>query len=193
MAGLALREGHAAHERPARALIYSRIRENQLNPRESDLTRGERQQAVIQAMLREADEPRRLVQLPFIGDDMLKPLATDLSAGQMMQLGWRQEREPARRSTAGSAGRPRIRRRGTSAGRGEPAVIQMFTGDSAPQPPLPGSGVRPGLSVGSVADSAALAWRPCRCLLAFSSLLAAVAGPDSLACRRPCGLREPRP
>ena len=32
-----------------RALIYSRIRENQLNPAENDLTRGARQQAVAQA------------------------------------------------------------------------------------------------------------------------------------------------
>ena len=28
-----------------RALVYSRIRENRLNPAENDLTRGERQQA----------------------------------------------------------------------------------------------------------------------------------------------------
>ena len=32
-----------------RALIYSRIRENQLNPGENDLTRAARQQAVAQA------------------------------------------------------------------------------------------------------------------------------------------------
>ena len=31
------------------ALIYSRIRENQLNPGENDLTRAARQQAVAQA------------------------------------------------------------------------------------------------------------------------------------------------
>ena len=34
-----------------RARVYSRIRENKLNPRESDVTRTERQQAVIQALL----------------------------------------------------------------------------------------------------------------------------------------------
>ena len=39
-----------------RARVYSRIRENKLNPAESDITRTERQQAVIQALL-EADEP----------------------------------------------------------------------------------------------------------------------------------------
>ena len=55
LAGVALREGRAAHGRP-RARVYSRIRENKLNPRESDVTRTERQQAVIQALLLEADE-----------------------------------------------------------------------------------------------------------------------------------------
>ena len=33
-----------------RALIYSRVRENRLDPAENDLTRGERQQAVVEAM-----------------------------------------------------------------------------------------------------------------------------------------------
>ena len=38
-----------------RALIYSRIRENRLDPSENDLTRGARQQAVAQAATGEAD------------------------------------------------------------------------------------------------------------------------------------------
>ena len=33
-----------------RALIYSRVRENRLDPSENDLTRGERQQDVVEAM-----------------------------------------------------------------------------------------------------------------------------------------------
>ena len=28
------------------------------------------------------------LKLPFIGDDLVKPLTTDLSAGQLLQLGW---------------------------------------------------------------------------------------------------------
>ena len=28
------------------------------------------------------------LKLPFVGDDLVKPLATDLSAGQLLQLGW---------------------------------------------------------------------------------------------------------
>ena len=62
-----------------RALIYSRIRENRLNPRETDFTRGARQQAVMQAATAKLTRPRRSSKLPFIGDDLLKPLATDLS------------------------------------------------------------------------------------------------------------------
>ena len=37
-----------------RALIYSRVRENRLDPAENDLTRGERQQAVVEAMTQQA-------------------------------------------------------------------------------------------------------------------------------------------
>ena len=36
-----------------RALIYSRIRENMLNPAETDVTRGARQQDVLNAVARE--------------------------------------------------------------------------------------------------------------------------------------------
>ena len=45
-----------------RALIYSRIRENRLNPSENDLTRGERQQAVVQAIGDKLDEPGHAAQ-----------------------------------------------------------------------------------------------------------------------------------
>ena len=50
VAGLALPQGRAAHERH-QALIYSRIRENQLNPADSDITRALRQQQVMQQTL----------------------------------------------------------------------------------------------------------------------------------------------
>ena len=32
--------------------------------------------------------PGTFLKLPFIGDDLVKPLTTDLSAGQLLQLGW---------------------------------------------------------------------------------------------------------
>ena len=71
-----------------RALIYSRIRENRLNPAENDLTRADRQQAVVEAMTSKLAGPGTFFRLPFIGGDLAKPLTTDLSAGQLLQLGW---------------------------------------------------------------------------------------------------------
>ena len=70
-----------------RARVYARIRENKLNPAESDITRTERQQAVIQALLSKLTSPGVLLKMPFIGDDVMKPLTTDLSAGELIQLG----------------------------------------------------------------------------------------------------------
>jgi polyisoprenyl-teichoic acid--peptidoglycan teichoic acid transferase len=134
------------------ALIYSRIRENKLNPSESDFTRGERQQAVIQAMADETTSFSTFLKAPFIGDDLVRPLATDLSAGQILQLGWVKRRTP-------SSGWLRCRLGGTIANFGgasyvigseeNVSVIAMVTGKSAPQPPLPGSGpFGPGCLVG---------------------------------------------
>jgi LCP family protein required for cell wall assembly len=122
-----------------RARVYSRIRENKLNPRESDVTRTERQQAVIQALLSKLTSLGVLVKLPFIGDDVMKPLTTDFSAGQMMQLAMVKKR---------SSNELHCRLGGTPAGFGggylqpdEEArrTIAAFLGNSAPQPPLPGS------------------------------------------------------
>jgi len=135
-----------------RALIYSRIRENKLDPSESDFTRGERQQAVIQAMADKTTSFSTFLKAPFIGDDLVRPLATDLSAGQILQLGWVKRRTPSSRWL-------RCRLGGTIADIGgasyvigseeNVSVIAMVTGKSAPQPPLPGSGpFGPGCLVG---------------------------------------------
>jgi polyisoprenyl-teichoic acid--peptidoglycan teichoic acid transferase len=135
-----------------RALIYSRIRENQLNPNESDFTRGERQQAVIQGMLEEAVSFTTFLKAPFVGDDLVSPLATDLSAAQILQLGWVKRRTPP-------SGTLRCRLGGTIADIGgqsfvigseeNVSVIAMVTGKTAPQPPRPGSGpFGPGCRVG---------------------------------------------
>jgi LCP family protein required for cell wall assembly len=134
------------------ALIYSRIRENQLNPSESDFTRGERQQAVIQAIADKTTSFSTFLKAPFIGDNLVRPLATDLSAGQILQLAWVKRRTP-------SSGWLRCRLGGTIANIGgasyvigseeNVSVIAMVTGKSAPQPPLPGSGpFGPGCLVG---------------------------------------------
>jgi anionic cell wall polymer biosynthesis LytR-Cps2A-Psr (LCP) family protein len=121
-----------------RALIYSRIRVNQLNPAENDLTRGERQQAVTQAVLGKLASVGSFFRLPFSGGDMVKPLTTDLTTNQLMQLAWVKWR-------AGHTLRCRLG--GSDQGGGyitgnedNLAVIQMVLGNSAPQPPRPGSG-----------------------------------------------------
>jgi polyisoprenyl-teichoic acid--peptidoglycan teichoic acid transferase len=135
-----------------RALIYARIRENQLNPSESDFTRGERQQAVIEAIADKTVSFKTFIKAPFIGDDLVRPLATDLSAAQVLQLAWVKWRTP-------SSGRLRCRLGGTIADIGgqsyvigseeNVSVIAMVTGKSAPQPPPPGSGpFGPGCRVG---------------------------------------------
>ena len=122
-----------------RALIYSRIRENRLNPADTDISRGQRQQDVMQATLRKLASPSMFFRLPFSGGDLLKPLATDMSTWQFMQLGWVKFR-------AGSTLRCRLG--GKDYGDGyitgdqeNIAVIQMVLGKSAAQPPPPGSGL----------------------------------------------------
>jgi LCP family protein required for cell wall assembly len=76
------------HMNGRRALTYSRIRENRLDPNETDVTRGARQQQIVQAVLSKITSPMTMAKLPWLGDDLLRPMATDLSAGQLMQLGW---------------------------------------------------------------------------------------------------------
>jgi anionic cell wall polymer biosynthesis LytR-Cps2A-Psr (LCP) family protein len=131
---------------------YSRIRENQLDPSESDISRGERQQAVLQAIADETVSFETYLRGPFIADDLVKPLATDLSAGELTQLAWVKFRTP-------SDGVLRCRLGGTIADVGggsyiigseeNVSVIAMVTGKTAPQPPRPGSGpFGPGCRVG---------------------------------------------
>jgi LCP family protein required for cell wall assembly len=71
-----------------RALVYARIRTNQNNPSDSDLTRGSRQQAVADAVGDKIAGLGTFVRLPFIGDSLAAPLVTDLSAWEIAQLGW---------------------------------------------------------------------------------------------------------
>jgi LCP family protein required for cell wall assembly len=124
-----------------RALIYSRIRENQLNPAENDLTRGERQQEVVRAIGDRVTSPTTLVKMPWLADDLIAPLATDLTGGQLAQLAWVKVR-------SGKSLRCRLGGSASQFG-GESYVVSseenrnvilMFLGISAPQPPLPGSG-----------------------------------------------------
>jgi len=135
-----------------RALIYSRIRENRLDPAENDLTRGARQQAVVGAMTDDLVGAGTFVRLPFIGGDLVKPLTTDLSAGQLLQLGWAKFRENGGRALhCRLGGEPQsIGGESVLVGSEENTpVIAMFTGRSAPQPPPPGTTFGAGCTVGS--------------------------------------------
>ncbi|HWG55217.1 MAG TPA: LCP family protein [Gaiellaceae bacterium] len=134
-----------------RALIYARIRENRLDPAENDLTRGERQQAVVQAMADEIVSPGSFARMPFIGDDLVKPLTTDLGAGELIQLGWVRFRANSSRSLHCRLGGEVAFVGGASvilSDERNAAALSMFTGDSAPQPPPPGEPLAPGCIVG---------------------------------------------
>ncbi|MDX6448686.1 MAG: polyisoprenyl-teichoic acid--peptidoglycan teichoic acid transferase [Gaiellaceae bacterium] len=140
------------HMSGQRALVYSRIRVAQ-NSNESDITRGERQQAVLQALMGKITSPGTLLRLPTRGDKLLSPLVTDLTAGQLLQLGWVKFRAPASHAlhcrlggTAATIGSQSV----ITGSEENIAVVHMVTGDSAPQPPPPGSGpYGPGCVVGS--------------------------------------------
>lgn len=134
-----------------RALVYSRVRENRLDPSENDLTRGDRQQDVVEAMTDKLVGPGTFVRLPFIGDDLVKPLTTDLSAGQLLQLGWVKFRANAGRALHCRLGGEPQSIGGESvliATEENTAAIAMFTGRSAPQPPPPGTTFGAGCFVG---------------------------------------------
>jgi polyisoprenyl-teichoic acid--peptidoglycan teichoic acid transferase len=134
-----------------RAEIYSRIRENALNPADSDITRGEHQQQVLRAVVSKLTSFSTFLKLPFDGDKFVKPLTTDLSAWQFVELGWVLKRAPASKALHCRLG-------GTSDPSGTSdiistteniAVIGMVTGASAPQPPPPGSQFLPGCYIGN--------------------------------------------
>jgi len=116
-----------------RALLYSRIRTNLLDPGEGDLNRVGRQQQVLQATLSEMVSFGTYLRLPFIGDELVKPLATDLSTGELFQLAWLRFRSSGDRTVFCRLGL-------TGDGDENAAVLLMFSGRSAIQPPSPLSG-----------------------------------------------------
>lgn len=125
-----------------RALVYSRVRKNALNPADTDITRIERQQQVLQAMLKKMTSLGTLVKLPFIGKKLVRPLATDVSAAQLMQIGWVYKRAHALHCRLG--GTPATLPDGESVivaeGDDKSRVILTMLGKTAPLPPRPGEG-----------------------------------------------------
>lgn len=70
-----------------RALAYSRVRKNELDPSESDLTRGRRQQAVLAAIGDKVVSTNSLLHPRDIPEAMVQPLITDVTASQLILLG----------------------------------------------------------------------------------------------------------
>jgi polyisoprenyl-teichoic acid--peptidoglycan teichoic acid transferase len=126
-----------------RALIYSRIRQNRLDPADNDLTRNTRQQQVLDGIADKVTSVGTFLRLPFIGDELVAPLTTDMSAGELLQLGWLRFRADDSRGLHCRLGGDPTSIGGESVilgGEDNVAALAMFSGRSAPQPPPPGSG-----------------------------------------------------
>jgi len=139
------------HMNGQRALTYSRIRENQLDASETDLDRARRQQQVIQATADKVTSVGSALKLPFRGGNIVKPLATDLSAGQVIQLGWAYFRANTKNALHCRLGGEPGSADGQSVIFGSEdnvATVAMFTGRSAPLPPPKGLPYAPGCVIG---------------------------------------------
>src|SRR5947208_6896872 len=102
----------------------------------------------MQAIERQLASPSSLLHLPSIGRDLARPLTTDLSANELMGLGWEKFRA-SRTLECHLGGNPALvdgqdMILGTDQNR---LVMQMFLGQIAPQPPAAGSLYAPGCRV----------------------------------------------
>ena len=139
------------HMSGQRALVYSRIRENKLDPAETDFARARRQQQVVQSTGAKLTGFWTALQMPFLGGKVVKPLATDLSAWQLLQLGWTYFRAGSGRTLHCRLGGEPQTIGGQSVIVGSednPATIAMFMGRSAPLPPPQGLPYAPGCTIG---------------------------------------------
>ena len=140
------------HMNGRRALIYSRIRVNELNPAETDFDRTRRQQQVVEATLGKATSVSTAVRLPFVGKNLVAPLATDLGTGKLLQLGWAYFRADKAKALHCRLGGDPATVGGESVILGTEdnvAAIAMFTGRSAPLAPPKGLPYAPGCRVGA--------------------------------------------
>jgi polyisoprenyl-teichoic acid--peptidoglycan teichoic acid transferase len=132
------------------ALIFSRVRENQLDPSWTDFNRQHNQQLVEQAALAKLSSPTRFFSLPFSGGSLLKPIATDLSTWQLLQLAWVKFR-------SGTAVHCRLGGTSYTNYLGDVVlstpenihVVDEVRGQSALQPPAKGNPYAPGCVVGN--------------------------------------------
>ena len=134
-----------------RALIYARVRKNSLNPGDSDITRGERQQRVTQALMGKITGVSGFLHMPFWGDDIVKPLATDLSTNELIELTWVRKRASSSKTLKCHLGGTPTSIGGADeieSSEDNALVIAMITGRSAPQRPPKGQIYAPGCFVG---------------------------------------------
>ena len=134
-----------------RALVYSRIRVNVLDPSETDFDRARRQQQVVAATLDRVTSVGTALKLPFVGADLVTPVATDLGAWELMQLGWAYFRADTGKALHCRLGGDPATVGGESVILGTEdnlATVAMFTGRSAPLPPPRGLPYAPGCLVG---------------------------------------------
>ncbi|MBD0316925.1 MAG: LCP family protein [Thermoleophilia bacterium] len=135
-----------------RALVYARIRHNRLDEGESDITRGQRQQRVLQGLTDKVVGVGGFLRMPFIGDDLVEPLATDLSTGELLELAWVRWRAADNKTLRCTLG-------GEPADVGGSAVLQpsednalviagILDADSRPPDPRPGDPFSPACFTG---------------------------------------------
>jgi LCP family protein required for cell wall assembly len=138
------------HMTGRQALIFSRIRENQLDPAWTDFARQHDQQLVEQAALAKLASPSLFFSLPFNGSSLLRPIATDVSTWQLLQLAWVKFRSGASlhcrlggtAETIGGAA-------DIVGGPQNTAVLHEALGDSPPRPPAKGNLYAPGCTTGA--------------------------------------------
>ncbi|MFL5959804.1 MAG: LCP family protein [Gaiellaceae bacterium] len=131
------------------ALIFSRVRENQLDSSWTDFDRQHDQQLVVQATLSKLSSPSLFFSLPFEGSSLLEPIATDLSTWKLLQLSWVKFRS-GRTVHCRLGGTPETIGGGAYiVGSSENIrVIDEVLGQSASQPPPKGQPFAPGCTVG---------------------------------------------
>jgi LCP family protein required for cell wall assembly len=140
------------HMNGHQALIFSRIRENQLDPAWTDFARQHNQQLVEQATLSKLSSPSLFFGLPFHGSSLLAPIGTDLSTWQLFQLAWVKFRSSTANTLHCRLGGTAETIGGGSYIVGNEQNIQVLDevlGNAAPQPPAKGNLYAPGCTVGA--------------------------------------------
>jgi LCP family protein required for cell wall assembly len=140
------------HMNGHQALIFSRVRVNQLDPSWTDFSRQHDQQLVEQATLSKLSSPSLFFSLPFNGGSLLAPISTDLSTWDLLQLAWVKFR-----SSTGNDLHCRLGGTAQTTSLGDViiggeqniAVLDEVLGNTAPQRPAPGNLYAPGCFLGS--------------------------------------------